>query len=196
MEDLNQINELVAGCCKKERSSQEMLYRKFFGYAMSICLRYEPNREEAVEIMNDGFLKIFQHILTFDTNRSFKTWLGKIMVNTSIDFLRSKKKLVFTDDFDQLYDIGTDDKIVEKLSYEELLKLVQSLSPAYRTVFNLYVMEGYQHHEIAQLLGISAGTSKSNLFKAKKILKEKIIKAATSGTSDDVAINLSLHKNE
>lgn len=195
MQELNNINDLIAGCCKKERSSQEALYRNFFGYGLSICLRYAQNREEAVEIMNDGFLKIFQHIQSFDTSRSFKTWLAKIMVNTSIDFLRSKKKLVFVDDINQVPEPGIDEKIVDKLSYEELLKLVQVLPPAYRTVFNLYVMEGYQHQEIAAMLRISEGTSKSNLFKAKKILKEKITKAST-GTSDGVDVNMPLYKNE
>ncbi|NSL89441.1 sigma-70 family RNA polymerase sigma factor [Chitinophaga sp. Mgbs1] len=196
MEDLNQINELINGCCKKERNSQELLYRKFFGYALSICMRYAPGRNEAIEIMNDGFLKIFQHMASFDKSRPFKTWLGKIMVNTAIDYLRSKKKLAFTDDVDQLYDLGTDDKIVDKLSYDEILKLVQTLSPAYRTVFNLYVVEGFQHHEIAAMLGISAGTSKSNLFKAKKILQEKIMHAAATRGTTDVAVNYSVNNNE
>ena len=190
MQDLNNINDLIAGCCKKERSSQEALYRNFFSYGLSICLRYAQNREEAVEILNDGFLKIFQHIESFDTARPFKTWLGKIMVNTAIDFLRSRKKLIFVDDISQMPEPGTNDKIVEKLSYEELLQHVQALPPAYRTVFNLYVMEGYQHQEIALILRISEGTSKSNLFKAKKILKEKIIKAST------MEANIPLYKNE
>ena len=195
MQDLNNINDLIAGCCKKERSSQEALYRNFFGYGLSSCLRYAQNRKEAVEILNDGFLKIFQHIESFDTSRSFKTWLGKIMVNTSIDFLRSKKKLMFVDDISQVPEPGTDDKIVDKLSYDELLQHVQALPPGYRTVFNLYVMEGYQHQEIALILRISEGTSKSNLFKAKKILKERIIKAST-GMNDGMEANIPLYKNE
>ncbi|MGN8035392.1 RNA polymerase sigma factor [Chitinophaga sp. 22321] len=192
---MNNINDLIAGCCRKERSSQEALYRNFFGYGLSICLRYAQNREEAVEIMNDGFLKIFQHIQSFDTSRSFKTWLAKIMVNTAIDFLRSKKKLVFVDDISQVPEPGTDEKIVDKLSYDELVKHVQALPPAYRAVFNLYVMEGYQHQEIAAILRISEGTSKSNLFKAKKILKERIIKFSMS-ISDGNDINMPLYKNE
>ncbi|MBO9727081.1 MAG: sigma-70 family RNA polymerase sigma factor [Chitinophaga sp.] len=158
-------------------------------------MRYAQNREEAVEIMNDGFLKIFQHIHSFDTSRSFKTWLAKIMVNTSIDFLRSKKKLVFVDDISQVPEPGTDEKIIDKLSYEELLKHVQALPPAYKTVFNLYIMEGFQHQEIAAMLRISEGTSKSNLFKAKKILKERITKSSTSGTNG-IDLNMPLYKNE
>ncbi|RBL93494.1 RNA polymerase sigma factor [Chitinophaga flava] len=195
MEDLNQINDLITGCCNKERSSQELLYRKFFGYALSICMRYVPNRDEALEIMNDGFLKVFQRINTFDSGRPFKAWLSKVMVNTAIDFLRSRKKLVFTDSIEQLNDLWKDDKVIDKLSYDELLMHVQSLSPAYRTVFNLYVIEGYQHHEIAVMLGISIGTSKSNLFKAKKVLQGKIISAYGS-TVNSTSVNLSIHKNE
>lgn len=153
---------------------------------MSIALRYAQNKEEAIEILNDGFLKIFQHISEFDTTRPFKAWLAKIMVNTAIDHLRSKKRISFTEDITQVYDLGMDDKAMDKLSYDELLLLVQSLPPAYRMVFNLYVMEGYQHQEIAEQLGISEGTSKSNLFKAKKILKEKIEKATSYNTVDKI----------
>ncbi|WP_201747984.1 RNA polymerase sigma factor [Chitinophaga vietnamensis] len=196
MHDLNDINQLIAGCRKKQRGSQETLYRIFFGYAMSICLRYVQQKEEAVEIMNDGFLKIFQHIHSFDTSRPFKSWLAKIMVNTAIDYLRSKKKVQFADDIDHVHEIAVDEHIVEKLSYDELLQLVQTLPPAYRTVFNLYVMEGFQHHEIAQTLGISEGTSKSNLFKAKKILKEKITKAAANPSQGGIGANISLFNNE
>ncbi len=158
-------------------------------------MRYAPNREEALEIMNDGFLKVFQRIDTFDSSRPFKAWLSKVMVNTAIDFLRSRKKLVFTDSIEQLSDLWKDDKVIDKLSYDELLMHVQSLSPAYRTVFNLYVIEGYQHHEIAVMLGISIGTSKSNLFKAKKVLQVKIISASGS-TVNSTSVNLSIHKNE
>lgn len=125
--------------------------------------------------MNDGFLKIFNHIESYDTSRPFKSWLSKIMANTAIDHLRSKKKISFSEDINQAYELGVmDDSAVAKLSYDEILQLVQNLPPAYKTVFNLYVMEGFQHQEIADMLGISEGTSKSNLFKAKRILKEKI----------------------
>lgn len=182
---MHELNDIIDGCRQWNRSSQELLYRQFFGYAMSIALRYAQNREEAIEILNDGFLKIFQHISEFDTNRSFKSWLAKIVVNTAIDHLRSKKRISFTDDITQVYDLGVNDTAVDKLSYDELLKLVQTLPPAYRTVFNLYVIEGYQHQEIAERLGISEGTSKSNLFKAKKILKEKIEKAISYTNLND-----------
>lgn len=143
---------------------------------MSICLRYAHDKEEAIEVVNDGFLKIFQHIDDFDTTRPFKAWLGRIMVNTSIDRLRSRKKIVFTNDLAIAEEPSIAAEAIDKLSYEELLYLIQTLPPTYKTVFNLFVIEGWQHQEIATLLGISEGTSKSNLFKAKKILQEKIEK--------------------
>lgn len=177
---MQDIADIIEGCRQWKRSSQEALYRQFFGYAMAICLRYANNKDEAIEILNDGFLKIFNHINTYDTTRPFKSWLSKIMANTAIDHLRSKKRISFSEDITQAYDLGvSDDKALDKLAYEELLQLVQELPPAYKTVFNLYVMEGFQHQEIADLLGISEGTSKSNLFKAKKILKTKIEELTT-----------------
>lgn len=177
---MQDIADIIEGCRQWKRSSQEALYRQFFGYAMAICLRYANNKDEAIEILNDGFLKIFNHINTYDTTRPFKSWLSKIMANTAIDHLRSKKRISFSEDITQAYDLGvSDDKALDKLAYDELLQLVQELPPAYKTVFNLYVMEGFQHQEIANLLGISEGTSKSNLFKAKKILKTKIEELTT-----------------
>ncbi|MBV8254663.1 MAG: sigma-70 family RNA polymerase sigma factor [Chitinophaga sp.] len=142
---------------------------------MSIAMRYAHNKESAVEILNDAFLKIFQHIHTYDTSRAFKSWIAKIIVNTAIDSLRKRKQIAFTEEISPVHEIGIDDSVVEKLSYNELLQMIQTLPPSYKTVFNLYVMDGYQHQEIAAMLGISEGTSKSNLFKAKKILKEKIL---------------------
>ena len=177
---MQDIADIIEGCRQWKRSSQEALYRQFFGYAMAICLRYASNKDEAIEILNDGFLKIFNHIQSYDTSRPFKSWLSKIMANTAIDHLRSRKKISFSEDITQAYDLGvSDDKALDKLAYEEILQLVQDLPPAYKTVFNLYVMEGFQHQEIADLLGISEGTSKSNLFKAKRILKTKIEELAS-----------------
>ncbi|SHL92200.1 RNA polymerase sigma-70 factor, ECF subfamily [Chitinophaga jiangningensis] len=190
------INELIAGCCKKNRSSQEALYRNFFGYAMSIAMRYAHQRDEAIEILNDAFLKVFQHIQTFDTNRSFKSWLAKIIVNTAIDYLRKQKKIAFTEEISAGVELSIADSIVDKLSYNELLQLVQALPPSYRTVFNLYVMDGFQHQEIARMLSISEGTSKSNLFKAKKILKEKILNVASTPNEDGIGADISLFNNE
>lgn len=191
---MQDIADIIEGCRQWKRSSQEALYRQFFGYAMAICLRYASNKDEAIEILNDGFLKIFNHIQSYDTSRPFKSWLSKIMANTAIDHLRSRKKISFSEDITQAYDLGVhDDKALDKLAYEEILLLVQDLPPAYKTVFNLYVMEGFQHQEIADLLGISEGTSKSNLFKAKRILKTKI-EELTSKNNDAGRIGATMQK--
>ncbi|UYQ92857.1 sigma-70 family RNA polymerase sigma factor [Chitinophaga horti] len=183
---MNDIADIVDGCRQWKRGSQEELYRQFYGYAMAICLRYANHKEEAVEILNDGFLKVFTHISTYDTSRPFKSWLARIMANTAIDHLRAQKRLLFAEDINKVYDLGSgSDDAIDKLSVDELLTLVQELPPAYKMVFNLYVMEGFQHQQIASMLGISEGTSKSNLFKAKRILKEKIERAASFLKNDN-----------
>lgn len=165
---------LLRGCRERNRSSQQALYRRFFGYAMSIGLRYAPGREEAVEIVNDGFMKVFTGIGTYDPQRSFKSWLGKIMLNTSIDHYRAQHKHYHHDDLDKAEETAFPADVIDKLAYDDLIALVQLLPPSYRMVFNLYVVDGYKHQEIAIMLSISEGTSKSNLFKAKELLKKMI----------------------
>lgn len=168
------MDNLIKGCLEQNRSSQKGLYRQYFGYSMSICLRYAPNREEAVEIVNDGFMKVFTRIGTYDPMRSFKSWLGRIMVNTAIDHYRSAHKHYHHDGLDSASEAEFPVNIIDKLSYDELIELVQQLPPSYRAVFNLHAIDGYKHEEIADMLSISVGTSKSNLYKAREALKVKI----------------------
>lgn len=169
------MDDLVKGCLEQNRSSQKALYRHYFGYSMSIVLRYAANREEAVEIVNDGFMKVFTRIGTYDPKRSFKNWLGRIMVNTAIDHYRAAHKHIHHDGLESASETAFPVDIIDKLAYEELLALVQELPLSYRTVFNLYVIDGYKHDEIAEMLSISTGTSKSNLYKARETLKGKIL---------------------
>lgn len=168
------MDDLIKGCLEQDRSSQKALYRRFFGYSLSICLRYAPNREEAVEIVNDGFMKVFTRIGTYDPKRSFKSWLGRIMVNTAIDHYRATHKHYHHDGLETALEAEFPVNIIDKLSYDELIALVQQLPASYRTVFNLHAIDGYKHEEIAEMLSISVGTSKSNLFKAREALKLKI----------------------
>lgn len=150
-----------------------MLYEHFYGYAMSICLRYSKTRDESREILNDGFMKIFMRLVTRDTNASFKSWLRRIMINAAIDHYRKHSKHYQIREINESttwISAGETDALHELL-YEELIALVQELSPAYRAVFNLYAIDGYTHEEIASQLEISVGTSKSNLFKAREHLK-------------------------
>ena len=151
---------------------------------MSICLRYANTDDDAMEIANDGFLKIFKELSSFvarydDMEASLKGWMKRIMVNTAIDHYRKNQKhqsnVSIDDNMFHLSENG--ETSIDKMSYEEIFKIVQQLSPVYRTVFNLYVIEGFKHEEIAKKLKISVGTSKSNLAKAKlniqKMLKER-----------------------
>jgi RNA polymerase sigma-70 factor (ECF subfamily) len=179
-----ELHQLIGGCIKKDRYSQKMLYKAFYGFSMGICLRYANNRDEAAEVMNQGFFKVFTRIETYDRSRPFKAWLGRIMTNASIDYYRANLKMAYTDDLDKAEHISDGDFADKKLNYDDLLKMVQKLPPAYRAVFNLFAVEGYTHEEIGELLNISAGTSKSNLHKARQKLKQMISEADSSSPSN------------
>ncbi|HVW97252.1 MAG TPA: sigma-70 family RNA polymerase sigma factor [Mucilaginibacter sp.] len=172
-----ELHQLIKGCIKQDRKSQKMLYKAFYGFAMGICLRYTGNRDEAAEVMNQGFFKVFTHIEGFDQNKPFKAWLGRIMMNASIDHYRANLKMSLTEDIDNAGHISDGEIADRNLSYKELLAMVQQLPQAYRTVFNLFAIEGYSHEEIAEMLNINAGTSKSNLHKARQKLKQMILQA-------------------
>ena len=167
---------LIKGCMKGDRESQKMLYKHYYGYAMSVCVRYAHSVEEAQEIMNDGFLKVFTKINQYDPNRSFKGWLRRIMINTAIDYFRSNKNHYNHQEIEQAEGEQEKEDILRDLSYNEIIALVQKLSPGYRTVFSLYVIEGYTHEEIAEKLDINVGTSKSNLSKARANLRSMLAK--------------------
>lgn len=148
-----------------------MLYQAYYNYGMSISLRYATNRDEASEVLNDAFMKMFGNLHKFDLTRPFKPWLSKILVNTAIDHYHKKQREIQVEKIhDAKYESDTE-KILSGISYQEVIGLLQKLPPSYRTVFNLYVIEGYTHDEIANLLNIATGTSKSSLFKAKEQLK-------------------------
>lgn len=149
-----------------------MLYEEFYAYALSICLRYADNREEASEILNDGFMKIFKNIKLFDLSKTFKPWLRKIMVNTAINHYHHKQRNIQASIIDQAKHEPDIENIISGISYQEIISMLHKLPPAYRTVFNLHVLEGYKHEEIADMLHTTVGTSKSNLFKAKESLKK------------------------
>ncbi|MFZ6009621.1 MAG: RNA polymerase sigma factor [Bacteroidota bacterium] len=168
----DRMNTILVGCKKLHRESQKMLYQEFYSYGMSICLRYADNRDEAAEILNDGFMKIFTNIKLFDLTKPFKPWLRKIMINTSINHYRKKQKDIQSEEIERAERESENENIISGISYQEIITMLQKLPPAYRTVFNLYVLEGYRHEEIAKMLGITVGTSKSNLFKAKESLKK------------------------
>lgn len=172
------VQKMIKGCVEKDRESQKMLYKHFYSYAMSVCLRFASNNEDAVEILNDGFMKVFTKTDRYNPSLSFKGWLRKILINTALDHYRKNLKFSHNQPLsgngkEYVYKSET---ALDKLSYEELVQMIQRLSPAYRAVFNLYVIEGYSHEEIAKLLAISIGTSKSNLSKARANLRDMLQK--------------------
>jgi len=169
------IQVLIKGCQKNERKAQKALYKLHYSYGMSLCMRYAGTLEEAQEVMNDGFMKVFQYIKNFDAQRPFRPWLKRILINTAIDFFHKNRKQVPVVGLDHGLEQSGPDVLQEGLSYQELVALVQQLPPAYRTVFNLRAIEGYTHQEIAQMLGISEGTSKSNYARAKEKLQKSLV---------------------
>src|SRR6201996_549328 len=198
-----ELHKLIGGCIKQERGSQKMRYKAFYVFSMGICLLYANNRDEAAEVMNQGFYKVFTRIETYDTTRPFKAWLGKIMMNVSIDYYRANLKMAYNEDLDKAEGMTDGELPDRKLNYDDLLAMIQKLPNAYRTVFNLFAVDGYSHEEIGEMLGISSGTSKSNLHKARQKLKQMILEADQSGTkynkgmdfSPSVAINtVDLHQ--
>jgi len=135
--------------------------------------------------MNQGFFKVFTRIESYDSAKPFKAWLGKIMINTSIDHYRSNLKMAYTDELDKAEHISDNELPDRNLAYNDLLAMVQQLPNAYRTVFNLFAIEGYSHEEIGELLNINAGTSKSNLHKARIKLKQMILDADRAANTNN-----------
>ncbi len=184
--------KLRKDCMSGVAGSQKKLYYNFYGFAMGICLRYARNRDEAVEILNDGFYKVLTRLDKYDPSKPFLPWLSRIMTNTAIDHYRAELKHPITSDLAELEIKVEENDIQSKLNYEDLLKLVQALPPGYRTVFNLFAIDGFTHEEIAKQLGISVGTSKSNLFKARQKLMSMLELNDTTteiNTSQNTGIN-------
>jgi RNA polymerase sigma factor (sigma-70 family) len=186
VENKDKLKEIIEGCLRNNRRSQEELFKLFYGKMLPVCMRYMPDRDSAQEVLQEGFIKVFEKLGAFDYKGSFEGWIRRIIANTAIDAIRKSKKDPYLTDNDNDFKLGASDPMVERedleftdLKAEIAMEAIQKLSPAYRAVFNLFVLEDYSHKEIAELLGISEGTSKSNLAKAKmnlqKILSEKFM---------------------
>lgn len=181
------LNELINGCLQNNRKFQEQLFKLYYGKMLVVSMQYTKDRDTAQEIVQDSFIKIFEKLNLFDNKGSLEGWIRRIVVNTAIDRIRKSKKDPFLIDNDNDYMLGGTNPMEEledlRLSEEKseiILEAIQQLSPAYRTVFNLYVIEDFTHKEIAEKLGISEGTSKSNLSKARvnihKLIEDKIVR--------------------
>ena len=173
--DSKHLSSLISRCRKGRREHQEELYLMFYNYAMSICLRYSRDREEAVEIVNDGFVKMFSKLDRYKDNTSFKAWFRRILINAAIDYNRKNEKHYHNVDISYAkHQLITEDALA-KISEKDIVSLIQGLPPSYRLAFNLFVIEGFNHREIANQLGISIGTSKSNLAIARSKLKRRLL---------------------
>lgn len=185
---LSDITNIITGCASNDSKSQKRLYERYYGYALKTVFRYIFNYEKAVDVVNDGFVKLFRHFNQFKANdeesteRMLMGWIRRIMINNAIDELRKSHPVTeagytseevwnesnISDDADQL------------LLYKELMEQVRKLPPMYRTVFNMHVIDGLNHNEISELLGIAVGTSKSNLWKARQLLQTYLKETATA----------------
>lgn len=170
----NNLIHIIQACIKRDRKAQNELYRLYYSYGMSIAVRYIHNEDEAIEIVNDSYMKAFKNLTKYDQKFDFKPWFRKIVVNTSLDQIKKVKKLRMNTDIKAAENVSMREDILSRIGYKELMTMVQTLSTAYGAVFNMYVIDGYKHDEIAKKLNISVGTSKSNLFKARAVLQKRI----------------------
>jgi len=166
------LKDLIRKCRNNDRNAQEQLYRLYAAKLFGVCLKYSSSRQEAEDNLQDGFVTIFEKISQYKNEGSFEGWMKRILINTALQKHRQQKVYDITnEDYLQQEEIEVE---TEELSVDFLLECVQSLPDRYRQVFNLYVMDGHSHKEIAELLKISEGTSKSNLARARMALKDKI----------------------
>lgn len=166
---------LVKECVKGNAKAQRMLFDKFSRKMLGVCLRYAKNQEEAEDVLQEGFIKIFSKLSDFSYGGSLEGWIRRIMVNTALDSIRKNTKFLNDVPIDKIdYQMGINDYIVENLNVEDLLRLIKSMPDGYRVVFNMFAIEGYSHREIATILGISENTSKSQFLRAKAYLRGKL----------------------
>ncbi len=183
-------SDIIKGCLRNDRASQKMLYEEFYSKLLGVCLRYSSSGEEAKKILHAGFIKVFDNLKNFKIPDSFENWIKKTMIHTAIDYLRKNKQnywIVSTvyanENARAITDKMNDNDLAARVDSADILRAVQELTPAYRTVFNLYVIENYSHKEIAEILDISEETSKSNLSKATFNLRKNITQRLKTNTT-------------
>src|ERR1051325_908861 len=167
--------ELVQGCLNNDRSCQEMLYKKYSSSMFGICLGYAKDRDDAKDILQEGFIKIFGNLKNFKGG-SLEGWIRRIITHTAIDFYRKKVRMQNTVDVEEVHDLAVDVSVLEELGAKDLLMLMRQLPEGAKLIFNLYIVEGYTHKEIAEMLGVTEGTSKSQFSRAKHLLQNLISK--------------------
>jgi RNA polymerase sigma factor (sigma-70 family) len=170
------LADIIKGCRANQQSSQYQLYGHFYNYAMTVARRYVSNTEAMEEVVNDAFYKVFTKLDLYGGELSFKFWLRRILINTALDYIRAQKRLPQFVEFEQQHDTKIEADVIFQMTRGQILAAVAQLPLAYRTVFNLYVVDEYSHDEIAEALNISVGTSKSNLSRARQLLKRIVEK--------------------
>jgi RNA polymerase sigma factor (sigma-70 family) len=169
------IHSIIHGCRKNDRKAQELLYRYFYRVMMTLCLRYTKNESDALEVLNTGFYKVYRNVGKYDPSvANVYTWIRTIIINSCLDFLKAKGRQTIQHELDQAAMVDLPPEVFSRMSAAEILQLVRQLPPATQAVFNLYVMEGFNHREIGELLEIKPGTSKWHLSEARKLLQQLI----------------------
>lgn len=166
--------DIISHCKKGSLKYQEMLYKQFYGFAMGISLRYSLNRDDAMEVVNDAFIKVFKSIQNFNSDKPFKAWLRTVIVNTAIDRRRKDLKFQLNIELENAASLGTNANAIENLNVQDILKLMKELPPIQLAIFNLYEIDGYSHDEIAQMLTIPASSSRVYLSRAKEKLRNEL----------------------
>jgi RNA polymerase sigma-70 factor (ECF subfamily) len=169
--------EIINGCINKDKYFEDLLYKKYAAIAYAICLRYVSNTDDAKDVFQEAFVKVYGQLKNYKMQGSFEGWIKRIFVNTALDYCRRRRRVVFVSVDD--YSVSTTELVAEletNIPKEKLMELIMQLPDGYRIVFNLYAIENYTHKQIAELLNIEEGTSKSQLFKARKVLQLQLRK--------------------
>lgn len=168
------LQQLIEGCQSGNRRAQELMYAMFSSKMLGICARYAKDRFEAEDILQTGFIRMFDKVKDFRNEGSFEGWLKRIMVNTAIEFYRKSVRMLPIVDVEHAESVVHQGSALQQMAVKDILAIVQTLAPGYRLIFNMYAIEGYNHREISEQLGISEGTSKSQLARARSILQSQI----------------------
>lgn len=172
---MKEFDQLIKDCVAGKQKALAQLYHFFSAKMYGVCLRYAKDSSEAEDNLQEGFIKVFNSLKNFRNEGSLEGWIRRIMINVSLEKLRKQNKMYPVEDVSVYDSVNFSDDVIAKISADDLLKLVQELPPRYRMVFNLYVIEGYSHEEIANEMMITQGTSKSNLSRAREIMKKKVL---------------------
>jgi len=174
------LNQMWAGCLLNERKQQEALYRALSPKMLAVCMRYASDKDEAQDILQEGFIKMFNNVHKYRGDGNLEGWIRRIMVHTAISRYRKMKPMVLVEDMAETHEAGTTSDNANNLEVSDLMKLVQQLPQVYRSVFNLYAIEGYSHQEIGTKLGITELLSRTTLYRARNILKEKLLQLTSN----------------